>query len=115
TPSIAPPLHATGSVCRWRLRVRRASGALHSPLSDEHRQSREDVVDYGVRRKNAKGRWTNALDIAVEPPMRPDRTGDRAADAQTFVEQVNARIESWVRADPDQWLWIHRRWGRWAD
>lgn len=69
----------------------------------------------GVRRKTDRGRWTNALDIHVEPPMRPERAGDRAADAQTFVERVNDRIEDWVRADPDQWLWVHRRWGRWSE
>jgi len=23
---------------------------------------------------------------------------------------VNAMIESWVRARPEQWPWLHRRW-----
>jgi len=26
------------------------------------------------------------------------------------MARVNATIESWVRARPEQWLWLHRRW-----
>jgi KDO2-lipid IV(A) lauroyltransferase len=33
-------------------------------------------------------------------------TGDAARDTQT----LQARLEETIRAYPDQWLWIHRRW-----
>jgi KDO2-lipid IV(A) lauroyltransferase len=33
-------------------------------------------------------------------------TGDAARDTQT----LHARLEEVIRAYPDQWLWIHRRW-----
>jgi KDO2-lipid IV(A) lauroyltransferase len=33
-------------------------------------------------------------------------TGDAALDTQV----VQAQLESVIRAHPDQWLWIHRRW-----
>lgn len=68
---------------------------------------------HGVRRKTRSGRWRFAQDIYVEPPMHAPKTEDRAADALAFVQQVNDAIGRWVREDPDQWLWIHRRWGRW--
>ncbi len=33
-------------------------------------------------------------------------TGDAAADTQ----RLHAKLEEVIRAHPDQWLWIHRRW-----
>ncbi len=33
-------------------------------------------------------------------------TGDTAADTQ----RIHAVLEDAIRKDPDQWLWIHRRW-----
>jgi len=26
------------------------------------------------------------------------------------MRRVNAIIEDWIRARPEQWLWLHRRW-----
>ena len=38
------------------------------------------------------------------PPV--EMTGDAARDTQT----LQARLEEVIRAYPDQWMWIHRRW-----
>jgi KDO2-lipid IV(A) lauroyltransferase len=38
------------------------------------------------------------------PPV--EISGDAARDTQT----LQARLEEVIRADPGQWLWIHRRW-----
>jgi KDO2-lipid IV(A) lauroyltransferase len=38
------------------------------------------------------------------PPV--EITGDAARD----TESLQARLEEVIRADPSQWLWIHRRW-----
>ena len=43
-----------------------------------------------------------ALDFAV--------TGDTVRDVQAATQQMADVIERVVRAYPDQWLWIHRRW-----
>jgi Kdo2-lipid IVA lauroyltransferase/acyltransferase len=48
--------------------------------------------------------------VTVEAPMDIPRTGDRTADAKTLMTAVNARMESWIRGRPGQWLWLHRRW-----
>jgi KDO2-lipid IV(A) lauroyltransferase len=39
-------------------------------------------------------------------PQVPMSRGDVAADTQ----RVHAELERVIRAHPDQWLWVHRRW-----
>lgn len=46
----------------------------------------------------------------VMPPLTPPRSGDRQADILAVMTEVNALIEDWIRARPEQWLWLHRRW-----
>ncbi|MFW6332106.1 MAG: lysophospholipid acyltransferase family protein [Thermodesulfobacteriota bacterium] len=38
------------------------------------------------------------------------RTGDKTKDLEANTEQYNRVIESMVRAYPEQWFWVHRRW-----
>jgi KDO2-lipid IV(A) lauroyltransferase len=42
--------------------------------------------------------------------MELARTNDAAADVVTNTAAFTAAIESYVRANPEQWLWMHRRW-----
>lgn len=39
------------------------------------------------------------------------RTDDGEIDIRGATELINLVIEDWVREYPEQWLWIHRRWG----
>ncbi len=48
--------------------------------------------------------------VTVFPPLEFQPTGDRAADEAALMRKINAIIEEWVRARPEQWLWLHRRW-----
>jgi KDO2-lipid IV(A) lauroyltransferase len=32
-------------------------------------------------------------------------------DIRGTTELVTSIVEGWVREYPDQWLWMHRRWG----
>jgi KDO2-lipid IV(A) lauroyltransferase len=50
-------------------------------------------------------RMANGLDFAVEL-QAPVPHGDPAA----MTQEVNDRLEAKVRANPEQWFWIHRRW-----
>jgi len=48
--------------------------------------------------------------ITVSPPLEMPSSGDREADVAACMARVNELIEGWVRARPEQWLWLHRRW-----
>ena len=50
------------------------------------------------------------LRFVVDPPLELPDTGDRAADIATLTREVNATLERWIRASPESWLWLHRRW-----
>jgi KDO2-lipid IV(A) lauroyltransferase len=42
--------------------------------------------------------------------MKLIRTGDADADVLANTAAFTAEIERYVRANPEQWLWMHRRW-----
>ncbi|MDQ3219725.1 MAG: lysophospholipid acyltransferase family protein [Acidobacteriota bacterium] len=42
--------------------------------------------------------------------IEPSRTGDRHRDVLETTARFTAEIEKLIRAYPDQWLWIHKRW-----
>jgi KDO2-lipid IV(A) lauroyltransferase len=48
--------------------------------------------------------------IVFSPPVELSRSADRHADLQAIMTRVNAEMESWIRARPEMWLWVHRRW-----
>ncbi|MBV9734670.1 MAG: lauroyl acyltransferase [Acidisphaera sp.] len=48
--------------------------------------------------------------MIAEPPLPLPDTGDREADVASLTRQVNERLERWIRAEPESWLWLHRRW-----
>jgi KDO2-lipid IV(A) lauroyltransferase len=57
--------------------------------------------------------WDESLGkyrIRFEPAIPTVCTGDDEADAVTNTQNYTAAIEQAVRAHPDQWLWVHRRW-----
>lgn len=48
--------------------------------------------------------------ITVLPPLEIVPSGSRQADEYEIMLQINRIVEDWVRARPEQWLWLHRRW-----
>jgi KDO2-lipid IV(A) lauroyltransferase len=49
------------------------------------------------------------LEITDELVLPRDKEGD--IDIRGTTELITNVIEGWVREYPEQWLWIHRRWG----
>jgi len=49
------------------------------------------------------------LEITDELVLPRDKNGD--VDIRGTTELVTNVIEGWVREYPEQWLWMHRRWG----
>ena len=48
--------------------------------------------------------------VTCERPLALPDTGDRAADIASLTQMVNDTLERWIRAKPESWLWLHRRW-----
>jgi KDO2-lipid IV(A) lauroyltransferase len=48
--------------------------------------------------------------LICEPPLPVPKTSDAHADVLALMTAVNATIERWIRARPEQWFWLHRRW-----
>jgi Kdo2-lipid IVA lauroyltransferase/acyltransferase len=46
--------------------------------------------------------------VTILPPMAitPEQ------DANDIMLQVNEMLESWIRQRPEQWFWVHQRWGK---
>ncbi len=40
------------------------------------------------------------------------RLATEGKDALTVMTEVNALFEQWIRERPEQWFWLHRRWGK---
>lgn len=48
--------------------------------------------------------------LVFEPPLPLPESGDREADRLALTQAANDRMETWIRASPESWLWLHRRW-----
>ncbi len=48
--------------------------------------------------------------LTVEAPLPLPDSGDAERDVRTLTWAINQVVESWIRARPDHWLWLHRRW-----
>jgi len=59
------------------------------------------------RLKGARFRFT------VMAPIEMAETGNAARDVLATMTRVNAVLEGWIRARPEQWLWLHSRWPTW--
>ena len=47
--------------------------------------------------------------VTVEDPLAPPQEADRETCTRELVDACNARLETWIRTRPGEWLWQHRR------
>ena len=82
--------------------------ALTAPVVAAFAQ-RMDCAVYPLRvQRLAEGK----LRITIYPAMAPPASsGDRDADAYRMMADMNHMLEGWIRENPQDWLWIHKRWG----
>lgn len=50
------------------------------------------------------------LHLEVGPVLLPDQTAHRQYEIGSLTQQLNDRLENWIREIPGCWLWLHRRW-----
>jgi len=48
--------------------------------------------------------------MVIFPPLPMKKTRDAEADILQHLQLQSLALEAWVRACPEQWLWLHRRW-----
>ncbi len=49
--------------------------------------------------------------ITIEPALPvPSGALDRRERTLVLLRTLNDRFSAWIRARPDEWLWVHRRW-----
>lgn len=57
--------------------------------------------------------WDDSLRkyrLSFSPAVALQRTENEEADIRENTLRFNGVIENYVRAHPDQWLWVHKRW-----
>ena len=50
--------------------------------------------------------------LTVAAPILPAEGLDRNEAIAAATQALNDQLESWIRAKPEDWLWLHRRWPR---
>jgi Kdo2-lipid IVA lauroyltransferase/acyltransferase len=50
--------------------------------------------------------------VICQAPLNLPRDETRADGAYAVTRDVNRILEDWIRAAPEQWFWLHKRWPR---
>ena len=48
--------------------------------------------------------------VYLEPPIEYEKTENPDEDIKNLTQKITKTVEKYVRAYPEQWLWIHKRW-----
>lgn len=92
----------------------RFAGAPHLPFFGKPARTSpaaaEIALGYGAALIPVRGERLgrdSRFKVVIEAPLDvAERT------AEDVMTEVNARLESWVRAQPGQYFWLHNRWGK---
>jgi Kdo2-lipid IVA lauroyltransferase/acyltransferase len=48
--------------------------------------------------------------VIYDPPIDPAEFGSGEEGVRSLTQAMMRITEAWIRGNPDQWLWMHRRW-----
>ena len=68
-----------------------------------------NVPIYMVRIERFKG---IKFKMTVEDKLRIPSNLDKKKAVYQITKMISSRIEDWIKEQPEQWLWAHRRWGK---
>lgn len=52
----------------------------------------------------------NRFRLVLEEKLELPRDADGLVDVQRTAQLLNDTVERWIRQDPGQWMWFHKRW-----
>lgn len=50
------------------------------------------------------------FEVTIFPPIPVPENGSREEKIFQMLTELHTMYEDWIRDEPEQWLWIHRRW-----
>jgi KDO2-lipid IV(A) lauroyltransferase len=65
-------------------------------------------VIFGYIQRGSDNRHT----VTIEGPLDLIRTGDEEKDVVANTAMLTNKIEDCIMRNPEQWVWMHRRWRR---
>ena len=68
-----------------------------------------NVPVYMVRIERFKG---IKFKMTVEDKLKIPTSLDKEKAIYQITKMISSRIEDWIKEQPEQWLWAHRRWGK---
>lgn len=54
--------------------------------------------------------WTFRFRVSVDGVLWPDTSRPRDEEVRRLTSEINRIMEGFIREDPGQYLWLHRRW-----
>ncbi len=48
--------------------------------------------------------------VKLYPPLYADKSKKSEDSIKEFSQKLNDIVEGWIKENPSQWLWIHKRW-----
>jgi KDO2-lipid IV(A) lauroyltransferase len=69
-----------------------------------------DAPIHGVRSIRLPG---HRFRVEITDEIAAPRDTEGKVDVEGTTQLITSVIERWVRENPEQWLWVHRRWREW--